>query len=77
MRSALPDWLDEPLARFVERIADETPAPGGGSTAAIVVAMAAALVEMAARLSSGWEGADDAVARAHPRRRAAWLTSAG
>jgi methenyltetrahydrofolate cyclohydrolase len=60
--------LDEALARFIERIADETPAPGGGSTAAVIVAMAAALVEMAARFSHTWEGAPDAVARAHALR---------
>ena len=53
---------------FVERIAEPTPAPGGGSTAAIVVAMAAALVEMAARISQAWEGAEDAAARARQLR---------
>jgi formiminotetrahydrofolate cyclodeaminase len=58
------DWLDEPLARFVERIGEETSAPGGGSTAAVVIAMAAALVEMAARFSHAWDGAEDAVTRA-------------
>ena len=57
-------WLNEPLARFVERIGEETPAPGGGSTAAVVIAMAAALVEMAARFSRAWEGAEDAAVRA-------------
>ena len=60
----MSDWLDEPLARFVERIGEETPAPGGGSTAAVVIAMAAALVEMAARFSRAWEGAEGATARA-------------
>ena len=60
----MSDWLDEPLARFVERIGEETPAPGGGSTAAVVIAMAAALVEMAARFSRAWEGAEDAAVRA-------------
>ncbi|HEY2219539.1 MAG TPA: cyclodeaminase/cyclohydrolase family protein [Gaiellaceae bacterium] len=64
----MPDWLDEPLACFVERIADETPAPGGGSTAAVVIAMGAALVEMAARFSRAWEGAADATARARGLR---------
>jgi glutamate formiminotransferase/formiminotetrahydrofolate cyclodeaminase len=62
------DWLDEPLGRFVGRIADETPAPGGGSTAAIVVAMAAALVEMAARFSAAWDGAAQAATRAQALR---------
>jgi methenyltetrahydrofolate cyclohydrolase len=58
------DWLGESLGGFVERIAEETPAPGGGSTAAVVIAMAAALVEMAARFSHAWESAGVATARA-------------
>jgi methenyltetrahydrofolate cyclohydrolase len=62
------DWLDEPLESFVERIAEETPAPGAGSTAAIVVSMAAALVEMAARFSHAWDGAGPAAARARALR---------
>ena len=62
------DWLDEPLGSFVERIADETPAPGAGSTAAIVLSMAAALVEMAARFSHAWDGAGPAAARARALR---------
>jgi formiminotetrahydrofolate cyclodeaminase len=62
------DWLDEPLGSFVERIADETPAPGAGSTAAIVLSMAAALVEMAARFSHDWDGAGPAAARARALR---------
>jgi methenyltetrahydrofolate cyclohydrolase len=66
--SASSSWLDEPLARFVEQIADKTPAPGGGSTAAVVAAMGAALVEMAARFSNGWDLAEDAVSRARQLR---------
>lgn len=62
------DWLDEPLESFVERIADETPAPGAGSTAAIVLSMAAALVEMAARFSHAWDGAAAAAAGARALR---------
>jgi formiminotetrahydrofolate cyclodeaminase len=62
------DWLDEPLQSLVERIADETPAPGGGSTAAIVLSMAAALVEMAARFSRDWDGAGPAAERARTLR---------
>jgi formiminotetrahydrofolate cyclodeaminase len=62
------DWLGESLGRFVERIADETPAPGAGSTAAIVLSMAAALVEMAARFSHDWDGAGVTAARARALR---------
>lgn len=41
---------DQPLAEFLERVAAATPAPGGGSSVAVTCALAAALVEMAARL---------------------------
>ncbi len=42
---------DQPLAEFLEAVAAATPAPGGGSSAAVTCALAAALVEMAARLA--------------------------
>jgi methenyltetrahydrofolate cyclohydrolase len=42
----------ETLERFLERLASTDPAPGGGGSAAIATAMAAALVEMAAGLST-------------------------
>jgi formiminotetrahydrofolate cyclodeaminase len=45
---------DQPLARFLEEVASTRPAPGGGSSTAVTVALAAALVEMAA----GIAGAD-------------------
>jgi formiminotetrahydrofolate cyclodeaminase len=41
---------DEPLSQLLEDVAAATPAPGGGSSAACTCALAAALVEMAARL---------------------------
>jgi methenyltetrahydrofolate cyclohydrolase len=47
--------LEEPLADLLGRIADERPTPGGGSVAALTVAMAASLVEMVARSSEGWD----------------------
>jgi formiminotetrahydrofolate cyclodeaminase len=47
-----PDYLNLPLGEFLERVASDSPAPGGGSVAAIVVALAAGLAGMAARLSS-------------------------
>ena len=41
---------DRPFARLLDEVAEATPAPGGGSAAACTCALAAALVEMAARL---------------------------
>ena len=46
------DYLDLPLGEFLDRVASDSPAPGGGSVAAIAVALAAGLAGMAARLSS-------------------------
>jgi formiminotetrahydrofolate cyclodeaminase len=42
-----------PLDRFLEEVAEAKPAPGGGSSAALVCGLAAALVEMAASLAQG------------------------
>ena len=47
-----PDYLDLPLGEFLDRVASDSPAPGGGSVAAIAVALAAGLAGMAARLST-------------------------
>ncbi|MBS1938579.1 MAG: glutamate formimidoyltransferase [Bacteroidetes bacterium] len=47
------------LARFTEETARETPAPGGGSVAAIVGAMGAALGQMVANLSANKRGWDE------------------
>ena len=46
------DLLDVPPNDFLDTLAGEGPAPGGGSAAAIVVAMAAGLVTMVARASN-------------------------
>jgi methenyltetrahydrofolate cyclohydrolase len=40
-----------PLGRFLDEVAEASPAPGGGSSAAFACALAAALVEMSARLA--------------------------
>jgi formiminotetrahydrofolate cyclodeaminase len=48
---------DTPLGEVLDEVAAATPAPGGGSSAALVGACAAALVEMAARLGLA-RGAD-------------------
>lgn len=42
----------QPLESFLDAVAEATPAPGGGSSAAVGAALSAALVEMAARLAS-------------------------
>ena len=61
--------FDETLAGFVDAIAAETPAPGGGAVAAVVTAMAAALTGMVARFSlRHWDGAAGAVAQAEALR---------
>jgi formiminotetrahydrofolate cyclodeaminase len=48
-----PDYLDLSLREFLELVASGSPAPGGGSVAAVAVALAAGLSGMAARLSTG------------------------
>ncbi|MFL5863341.1 MAG: cyclodeaminase/cyclohydrolase family protein [Solirubrobacteraceae bacterium] len=56
----LDDRLTElPLRELLERLAAGTPAPGGGSAAAITCAVAAALAEMASALSSSPTAASD------------------
>lgn len=68
--STVETFLAQRLEAFLDDIASETPAPGGGSVAAIVVAMAAALVAMAARFSlDRWESAADVAERAEALRR--------
>jgi formiminotetrahydrofolate cyclodeaminase len=58
----------QPLEEFLSNVAAATPAPGGGSSAAVSVALAAALVQMAAGVpssrASGASRADDAAERA-------------
>src|ERR671920_2439768 len=47
------EYLDLPLKAFLDLVASGGPAPGGGSVAAVAVALAAGLSGMAARLSTG------------------------
>ena len=62
-------FLEQRLDEYLEEIASEKPAPGGGSVAAVVVAMAAGLVAMAARFSlERWDDAADVVERADALR---------
>jgi formiminotetrahydrofolate cyclodeaminase len=61
--------LEKTLTGFLEEVAARTSAPGGGAVAAVAVAMAAALVEMAAQFSrKHWSEADDAASRARALR---------
>jgi formiminotetrahydrofolate cyclodeaminase len=63
------DLLDASLRDFLETLSGEGPAPGGGSAAAIVVAMAAGLVTMVARASKDqWEEAGGVVGQAEAFR---------
>jgi methenyltetrahydrofolate cyclohydrolase len=52
---------EQPLASFLDDVAAATPAPGGGTSGAVALALGAALVEMSALL------ADDAPAAARAR----------
>jgi methenyltetrahydrofolate cyclohydrolase len=65
-------YKDQPLEEFLDRLASDEPAPGGGSGAAVTAAMAAGLVAMAARLSAGrTDDADGIVETADGIRRRA------
>ena len=57
----------QPLDEFLAAVADATPAPGGGSSAGVTAALAAALVEMAARPSSRAGATPPSTARAGAR----------
>ncbi|MQA14788.1 MAG: formiminotransferase-cyclodeaminase [Pseudonocardiaceae bacterium] len=48
-----PSLLDQPLGTYLDQLASDQPAPGGGSAAAVTGSLAAGLVAMAARFSSG------------------------
>jgi methenyltetrahydrofolate cyclohydrolase len=53
-------YLDVPVGRFLELLADREPAPSGGGAAALAVSMAASLCAMTARLSARQLDAGDA-----------------
>jgi methenyltetrahydrofolate cyclohydrolase len=68
--NTVPDYLDLPLREFLDRVASDSPAPGGGSVAAVAVALAAGLAGMAARLSTGQlDDSSELAARADASRR--------
>jgi formiminotetrahydrofolate cyclodeaminase len=58
------------LEGFLDSIAASTPAPGGGSSAAVAAALAAGLVEMAARIGSAGGAARSGVAEQASAHRA-------
>ncbi|MGH3006232.1 MAG: cyclodeaminase/cyclohydrolase family protein [Gaiellaceae bacterium] len=67
--AALSVFSEQNVEDFLDSVAAETPAPGGGSVAAVVVEMAAALTAMAARFArEHWDGAGGAVAQAEVLR---------
>ena len=47
-----PDYMCQPLGGFLDLVASREPAPGGGASAAVTVALAAALAAMAARFTT-------------------------
>jgi formiminotetrahydrofolate cyclodeaminase len=62
-------FLDRPLRRFLDDLADRSPVPGGGSAAAVATAMAAGLVAMAARAAAdSWPEARGVAAQAEALR---------
>jgi formiminotetrahydrofolate cyclodeaminase len=66
---ASSSFLDQGLKEFLDAVPARTPAPGGGSVAAIVLALAAGLTAMAARFApDGWERRADVVGRAEELR---------
>jgi len=58
-KTAVPRLVNKTLRGFIEETASESPAPGGGSVAAAVGALGAALGTMVANLSSHKRGWDD------------------
>jgi formiminotetrahydrofolate cyclodeaminase len=42
---------EQSLEEFLDSVGEDTPAPGGGTSSAVTVALAAALVEMSARIA--------------------------
>jgi formiminotetrahydrofolate cyclodeaminase len=58
----MPDFAEQPLESFLDRVAAATPAPGGGTSAAFTLALGAALVEMSASLAADSQSAERAAA---------------
>jgi methenyltetrahydrofolate cyclohydrolase len=60
--------LDVPVRELLDRARSDHPAPGGGSIAALVTALAAGLVEAVARASPDWSAAGALAAQAKALR---------
>ena len=67
--AATGDLLDLSLRDFLEAVASEDPTPGGGTAAALAVAISAGLTAMVARASGDWPEAGSAVAQAERIRK--------
>jgi methenyltetrahydrofolate cyclohydrolase len=63
------DLLDLSLREFLEAVASEDPTPGGGTAAALAVAISAGLTAMVARASRDWADAGAVVAQAERIRK--------
>ena len=63
------DPLDLTLRQLLETVANEDPTPGGGSAAALAIALSAGLTAMVARASGDWPDAGAAVAQAERIRK--------
>jgi methenyltetrahydrofolate cyclohydrolase len=61
--------LDLTVLELLDAASSVAPTPGGGSVAAVTGACAAGLVTMAARTSTGWDGAGGVAAQAATLRR--------
>jgi formiminotetrahydrofolate cyclodeaminase len=59
--------FDRPLCEVLDGVAAATPAPGGGSSAAVACALAAGLVQMVAGLTLAHDDADGELRRLHDR----------
>jgi methenyltetrahydrofolate cyclohydrolase len=64
---AMERLADQPLSEVLDRVAAATPAPGGGSAAAVACALAAGLVQMVAGFTLAHDAADDAMRAVHDR----------
>jgi formiminotetrahydrofolate cyclodeaminase len=66
---ASSSFLDLKLKEFLDAVSARTPAPGGGSVAAVAASLAAGLTAMAARFApEEWEGRAGIVGRAEELR---------
>ncbi|HEY7706563.1 MAG TPA: cyclodeaminase/cyclohydrolase family protein [Gaiellaceae bacterium] len=63
------DLLDLSLGEFLDAVSSEDPTPGGGSAAALAVAVSAGLTAMVARGSAEWADAGSAIAQAERLRK--------